>query len=349
MRRRAAAAWIVVAACVSRLGGADATDAVDPAAEGPDPRKRRRGGAWRPPRVSALRPSRNASKTPRNSSMRLVYLHLQKTAGSAIKLALPEICRRLAIRCAVLDAVHLRRYLRGSDDFVVASVRNPFSWYTSLYAFGCAGKGALARSMHNARAMHDAARLSPEDAANATHFGVWLDTLLGFGETGVQQLDRAKAAGVGLMTYRYAVLHVSGFSAAAANGTAAAALAFGGGHLLHFALYMEQLDASMEALLQSFNSIVLSQRFTDAHVSAVVQDVLKEVGVVNRAEHSEYPKYYTKRLQNLVEIKDRLLFQRFKYAFGKDAPKNEIDAVEDSLLRQLEPPQYRRRARIEPC
>jgi hypothetical protein len=70
---------------------------------------------------------------------RLIYLRLQKTASTHIGKFLQSMIpgrligghRRLQER-----RLAVRRYIIGS-------IRNPWDWYVSLWAYGCQGKGGL--------------------------------------------------------------------------------------------------------------------------------------------------------------------------------------------------------------
>ena len=68
---------------------------------------------------------------------RLVYLQLQKTGGTHVARLLTEH----------LDAVQATKHSRltgdGDGRYVLGSVRNPWDWYVSLWAYGRDGKGTL--------------------------------------------------------------------------------------------------------------------------------------------------------------------------------------------------------------
>ena len=69
----------------------------------------------------------------------LVYLETQKTGGTHI--------RRLMKRYIGGEAKgkHNRPTVELADKFVFGSIRNPWDWYVSLWAFGVGGKGAVRR------------------------------------------------------------------------------------------------------------------------------------------------------------------------------------------------------------
>lgn len=70
---------------------------------------------------------------------RLIFLQLQKTASS-------HICRLLT---TVLPGRRVGGHERLPDTaladshYVIGSIRNPWDWYVSLWAFGCGGKGGV--------------------------------------------------------------------------------------------------------------------------------------------------------------------------------------------------------------
>lgn len=73
-------------------------------------------------------------------SDKLIYLELPKTACSHIRDLL-----QLLIGGEIIGK-HNRPpnyLLQKNDKFIVGSIRNPWDWYVSLWAFGCDGKGSL--------------------------------------------------------------------------------------------------------------------------------------------------------------------------------------------------------------
>src|SRR4051812_35017204 len=68
-------------------------------------------------------------------SDRLIYIQMQKTASTHIARVLAEVVG------GEQHQQHIR--LRGDRDgrLVVVSVRSPWDWYVSLWAYGCRGGG----------------------------------------------------------------------------------------------------------------------------------------------------------------------------------------------------------------
>ena len=68
---------------------------------------------------------------------KLVFLELHKTGGSHIRKLLAEVVG------GGKEGKHNRLNPAYKDRFIVGSVRNPWDWYVSLWAFGCGGKGSV--------------------------------------------------------------------------------------------------------------------------------------------------------------------------------------------------------------
>lgn len=70
-------------------------------------------------------------------SDKLVFVELHKTGGTHIGRWLSRLVPGEQI------GKHNRVPLNLRDRFVIGSVRNPWDWYVSLWAYGCAGKGSV--------------------------------------------------------------------------------------------------------------------------------------------------------------------------------------------------------------
>jgi len=67
----------------------------------------------------------------------LVYLELQKTGGT-------HICRLLEKYAKGRQGwKHHRLSVNAASDYVIGSIRNPWDWYVSLWAYGVSGQGAV--------------------------------------------------------------------------------------------------------------------------------------------------------------------------------------------------------------
>lgn len=67
----------------------------------------------------------------------LIYLELQKTGGSHIRRLLKQYADGVA------DGKHNRLLDNPGNKAVIGSIRNPWDWYVSLWAYGASGEGAI--------------------------------------------------------------------------------------------------------------------------------------------------------------------------------------------------------------
>ena len=67
---------------------------------------------------------------------RLIYLELQKTGGTHVRTVLDRVTG---------GSVHGKhnRLEEAGGRYVIGSIRNPWDWYVSLWAYGAGGKGAI--------------------------------------------------------------------------------------------------------------------------------------------------------------------------------------------------------------
>lgn len=74
---------------------------------------------------------------------KFIYLELQKTGSSYIRDVLVEVFN------AEPGDRHeqVNKELFSGDRLIVGSIRNPWSWYVSLWAFGCQGNGGIYSSL----------------------------------------------------------------------------------------------------------------------------------------------------------------------------------------------------------
>lgn len=67
----------------------------------------------------------------------LIFLELQKTGGSHIGRLLEQYVG------GQTTGKHHRLKEDAADRYVIGSIRNPWDWYVSLWAYGCGGKGSI--------------------------------------------------------------------------------------------------------------------------------------------------------------------------------------------------------------
>ena len=70
-------------------------------------------------------------------SEKIVFIHLQKTGGVHISQILSKLLE------GEKQPGHLQVHPEYHSRFIIGSMRNPWDWYVSLWAYGCAGKGGI--------------------------------------------------------------------------------------------------------------------------------------------------------------------------------------------------------------
>ena len=172
---------------------------------------------------------------------KLVYLELQKTGGTHLRRLLEQYVG------GQLIGKHNRMKLEYTGRFIMGSIRNPWDWYVSLWAYGVGGNGAIrSRTLRGIDFMyyhqmlpkamgknwltpgefltslyHDAVKpLSRwqntyQDASSADQFRDWLKMILDSGrrfDIGEGYAFSPLSLSAGLMTYRYFRLFTLGDS-----------------------------------------------------------------------------------------------------------------------------------------
>ena len=260
-------------------------------------------------------------------SEKLVYLELQKSASTLIGSILMQL-----FGAKKRPPTHGLLPEDCRSKFVVGSVRNPWSYYVSLWSFGCEGNGGMLRrsTQREFRAaarqlpalgplLHELSKPAPSWRAvyaephSPEQFRQWLEQ--------VHDPDRASefeaapyAASrfrhiAGYATYRYCRLYADHFDAVTAATTSG------------------QLVRTLEAGFLP-DAMIRTERVGEDLLGAVrkagyeVDDVLEEevrqrtAKPVNSSDHLPYTAYYDDASVELVAERDALIISRHGYAFG---------------------------------
>jgi hypothetical protein len=255
---------------------------------------------------------------------------MQKTGSTHVTKVVKQVAGgRTRIRHGQME-----NYQQYKDRLIVSSVRNPWDWYVSLWAFGCAGSGGLHKyltglpvsEIHHAvkqrslgASVSAAIRLASRvgrrpdwsglyaDAFNEANFRAWLKLVLGAEGRHISKEGYSASAiksVAGYMTYRFLALTTE-YEKWNSVGRAARnyddVVAFADRHSIATTiLRMESLNENLAEMLQSIGM-------------NVSLDELEAIGKTNASTHRKYSDYYDEETHRLVAERDRFIIDRFGY------------------------------------
>ena len=259
-------------------------------------------------------------------SDKLVYLELQKTACTTIGAILEDL----------FDAEHVAPKHGTLPDpattkVVVGSVRNPWDYYLSLWAFGCQGRGNFHRVVTNHHwPAVGAHRFAPgrvlaeltrpvgrwralyAEPHTAERFRAWLvrvHTPSHGGEFEPEYGSSALCRFAGYATYRYCRLY-SGDLAGVLGSRSPAELSASveGSYLPRAVIRMEHLA----------DDLLTAVRTAGYEVGDELEHAVRERATTrtNVSSHGSYTDYYDDSTRDLVERRDQLVVARHGYRFG---------------------------------
>ena len=263
-------------------------------------------------------------------SDRLVYLQMQKTGSSHVT----RVLRKFTRGAQTIKHEQMTNYDQYKDRLIVSSVRNPWDWYVSLWAFGCSGSGgfrkyleqlpmseirnalrnrdtagtvrSLVRAIIPAGRRPDWERLY-SDATSEANFREWLKLVLGAEGQFISKEGYSASpikSTVGYMTYRFLALTTE-YGPWTRIGRAARSY----GNVESFAdqssiarriMRMETLNSDLLNLLHSVDVDVTMEK-------------IDAIGKTNTSSHRKYTDYYDDETYRLVAERDRLIIERFDY------------------------------------
>lgn len=263
-------------------------------------------------------------------SDRLVYLQMQKTGSSHVT----KVLRKFTRGSQSVKHEQMTDYERYKDRLIVSSVRNPWDWYVSLWAFGCRGGGGVHRyltklpmsEIHNAWRSGSASALSKaslrlvtragrrpdwqslySDPNNGENFRAWLKLLLGEEGKAMSKEDYSASPVkhvVGFMTFRFLALSTEysrwnaiGRKARTFEEIAAFADA---SQIASRVMRMESLNSDLCEVLRSIGV-------------SVTLDQLDAIAKTNTSVHRKYTDYYDDETYRLVAERDRFIIDRYGY------------------------------------
>ncbi|MCB1447678.1 MAG: hypothetical protein KDJ87_18315 [Rhizobiaceae bacterium] len=261
---------------------------------------------------------------------KLVYLQMQKTGSTHVTKVLKQNIKGKTRE----RHEQLEDYAAFADRPIISSVRNPWDWYVSLWAFGCSGGGGFHKYLiHNpwseirhairyrkaGAVVGSLVRLvtrigrRPDwkalysDARNEANFRIWLKLVLG--AEGLHIAKEGYAASpvrnvIGFMTFRFLALTTAydkwnGLGRKA--GTYEELAAFADAHTVTSRiLRMESLNEELLDLLTSVGK-------------TISMEDLEAIGKTNASSHRKYDTYYDDETYRLVAERDRFIIERYGY------------------------------------
>lgn len=238
---------------------------------------------------------------------KLIYIHMQKTAGTRIT----EILRD-TVGGQQVGRAHSYPERKPQGKLVLGSIRNPWAWYVSLWAFGCEGRGGLlfAHLRGDPNWMANYA-----DADDPKLFREWLKLAYSYKyirkmRNGFQKFSLRQQ--VGLMTWRYAYLYMEGI------GTETAPYfdsydSFETHDMWHNVVdWWVRLERIGPDLIQALGQAGYNFIHDETKQSVVEMAEIKS----NTSSHLPWRDYYDTETADLVRQRERLIIRKHGYHLG---------------------------------
>lgn len=214
-------------------------------------------------------------------------------------------------------------YNKPKDErLFIGSMRNPWDWYVSLWAFGCSGKGAVRARFDEvmekrARLRSHASYANFPDAVDWTkvyadpldgeQFRLWLRAMMGQPGQRAMASTYAKSSlrhCTGFMGYRFCQFHTRFGKLDALNAHVATneeLAAFYAEHkLIDRFIRMEQLEEDLSQVMAALGQPVRAED-------------LKAHGKTNASAHQPWFDYYDQETSDLVAAREAFLIDLFGY------------------------------------
>ncbi len=260
-------------------------------------------------------------------SDKLVYVDLQKTGGSHILKILsgiPSLNSHIYGKRTLYHTIP-ENLLSGFDSKIkVGSIRNPWDWYVSIWAFGCLGRGGLHYRLTKLPKLSSVSGMKKflfhsserrewkhlyKDSSNPTLFRQWLKYILierksdfgeGYGESVISGF-------AGLLTFRYLKIYNYNFHLESES-------ILNYNKLIEFDRKNNFIDIMIRTenlhggLLE--NASKMGIPFQEIEDSI---DRIKEK--TNQSARKFYQYYYDEETTELVREKERFIIEKYDYKF----------------------------------
>ncbi len=265
---------------------------------------------------------------------KIVFLQLEKTGSTHIEEKLLKLKGAYKIgKHNTIDSFSLEKRAALYDKVIVGSIRNPWDWYVSVWAFGCMQKGRLYDRLTE-KNMKRKLKLLCEEPETLFHlwktkaivetyrnhknphlFRKWLKMITSAKNAPLLEKNYNKSPihdSIGLYTYRFLRMYIKDFLDnymriktydAIINLTET-------NFIPQYVIKTESLEEDLLALLRKTN-LILSEEL----IASIID------GKNNRANKSkrniEYQHYYDRETKDIVYEKDQTIIKRFGYRFNE--------------------------------
>lgn len=256
---------------------------------------------------------------------RLIYLQMHKTGCTHIT--------KLLDLCVGGKEVGLHNTLENyeTDKFILGSVRNPWDWYVSLWAFGCSQRGGIYKSLVKKNYLRAFKNILTDfdftgmrkiftnweklykDSENPVLFRRWLKNIYDrdfSGQFPEGYAGHPTSRFIGLMTYRYAYFFIKNF------------LSDQGDRFSSFKK-LEEFERDNNILDGIIITDNLEKDFLKALESAGYEiddkifKIVNDFGQIksNTSKHMSTGFYYDDETMNLVANNEKLIIDKYRFIF----------------------------------
>lgn len=236
---------------------------------------------------------------------KLIYIQMQKTGCTRIGEIILELCDGQFV------GPRHNTLLSKPDKFVLGSIRNPWEWYVSLWAFGCKGKGGVLGWLKD-DADWQRVYSNPNDVSL---FRQWLKMV--YSAKYVRQMQNGydkfclyNPFRIGLMTWRYAYLYLAGIDTDLVPRF---------DDYRQFTEYEQQHNMVDHFIrLENLYSTLydgLSLAGYEIYQNDLIPLCFQRS---NQSQHLPYQEYYDSDSIELVRNRERLIVKKFGYSFDDE-------------------------------
>lgn len=251
---------------------------------------------------------------------KIMFLELQKTGSTLVQHVLSSldfVTGRLVGKHNIIENTPEAQNVDGHV-LKVGSIRNPWDWYVSLWAFGCTGQGSVyVKTTQNKRrppgrengADWMACYL---DADDPNQFRTWLKRMFHRktrGDFGEDFAGHPMSGITGLLTYRYLRLFTipTSVNIPGLNNKKRIQYHDFNHNFVDHMIRFEHLLADLITMLRKAGYRIDKQQMTQ--LTDLVSDK------INASSHRHYTDYYDRKTRKLVAKHEWLIIRKYGYTF----------------------------------